>query len=193
MRSAAFVQLRCVGLHPPEHACMVRRQSPFPHQLGHVAVAQRKIQAPAHATKDDLSFVMSPVAGVLGVIGTGSPFYRTGVDPISQRNPSCPPLVRSAGHLGCISASWQVARMSKGRCGRPGEFHSQAVRRCCLTQSQPRPFWPLQIFATASQVPDRNTTSDPIGINSPGISSGESSSSSEHRKRRRRTDDDDDA
>jgi hypothetical protein len=62
---------------------MVRWQSPFPHQFGDIAIAQRQIQVPAHATKDDLSFIVSPVERVLGSYQHGP----NSIGPaISQRN-----------------------------------------------------------------------------------------------------------
>jgi hypothetical protein len=63
--AATLVEFRCIHLNPPKDAGMVRRQSAFPHQLRDMAVAERKIQVPTHATKNDFWFVMSPVERVI--------------------------------------------------------------------------------------------------------------------------------
>src|SRR5262249_30245666 len=55
----------------------MRRQSAFSLQFGNKPIAQRKIQIPAHATKDHLSFIMSPVEWNLGGNRHGLLFYPT--------------------------------------------------------------------------------------------------------------------
>ena len=56
---------------------MVRGQSAFPHQFDHVPIAERKIQVPTYATKDDFWFIMSPVERVIRGDRHGLSFYRT--------------------------------------------------------------------------------------------------------------------
>jgi hypothetical protein len=56
---------------------MVRRQSSFPHEFGDITIAERKVQGPADATKDDFSFVMSPVKRVIRGDRDGVSFYRS--------------------------------------------------------------------------------------------------------------------
>jgi hypothetical protein len=58
---------------------MVCWQSSFPDQFGYVPIAERKIQIPTYAAKDDLSFVMSPMEWVIRGDRHGLSFYRTAV------------------------------------------------------------------------------------------------------------------
>src|ERR1700738_4359605 len=74
--AAALVQFRCIHLNPAEHAGMVRGQSAFSHHLGHVSIAEWKIQVPTYATKDDFRFILSPVERVLRGDRHGLSFYR---------------------------------------------------------------------------------------------------------------------
>jgi hypothetical protein len=58
----------------------------FPHQFGDVPVTERKIQVPTHGTKDDFSFVMSPVEWVIRGDRHGSHSTELPWAAISQKN-----------------------------------------------------------------------------------------------------------
>src|SRR5260370_728141 len=54
MRSAAFVHLGCIGLHPAPNAAGIHLDTTFGHQLGDVLIGERIPQIPAHAQKRSL-------------------------------------------------------------------------------------------------------------------------------------------
>jgi hypothetical protein len=49
IRTAAFVQLGCIRLHPTPNATGVYLYATFGHQLGDVLVGQRVLEIPTHA------------------------------------------------------------------------------------------------------------------------------------------------
>ena len=55
MRSAAFVQLRCIGLHPAPNAAGIHLDTTFGQQLGDVLLGERIPEVPAHAQNDHFS------------------------------------------------------------------------------------------------------------------------------------------
>src|SRR5882724_8245367 len=67
MRSAAFVQLGCIYLHPAPNAARIHLDATFGHQLGDVLVGERISEIPAHAQHDHFSRVLASVEGVLRV------------------------------------------------------------------------------------------------------------------------------
>src|SRR5712664_3455091 len=67
MRSAAFVQLRCIGLHPAPNAAGIHLDTPFGHQFGDVLVRQRIPEIPAHAQNDHFSRVLAPFERIVRV------------------------------------------------------------------------------------------------------------------------------
>jgi hypothetical protein len=61
MRLRALLQFGGIVLHPAIDGCLFHRESPFPHHLFEVAVAQRVAQVPPHAQHNDLGFEMAPL------------------------------------------------------------------------------------------------------------------------------------
>ena len=66
---------------------MVCRKPAFPHQLRDMAIAERKIQVPTHATKNDLTFVMSPMERVIRGDRHGLSFYAMPANTIFATQP----------------------------------------------------------------------------------------------------------
>src|SRR6266850_6093621 len=60
MRSAAFVQLGCVCLHPTPNAAGIHLHTTFGYQLGDVLVGERIPEVPAHAQNDHFSREVAP-------------------------------------------------------------------------------------------------------------------------------------
>src|SRR5450755_1050428 len=60
MRSASLLQFLGIALAPAVDRRMIHVQSPLPHHLFEVAIAERIPQVPAHAQQDDLGFKMTP-------------------------------------------------------------------------------------------------------------------------------------
>ena len=67
MRSAAFVELGRIGLHPAPNAAGIHLDTPFGHPLGDVLVGERIPEIPAHAQNDDLSRKLAPFEGIVRV------------------------------------------------------------------------------------------------------------------------------
>src|SRR5258708_38633553 len=67
MRSAAFVQLRRIGLHPAPNAAGIHLDTPFGYQFGDALVGERITEVPAHAQDDHFSREMAPFEGMVRV------------------------------------------------------------------------------------------------------------------------------
>jgi hypothetical protein len=67
MRSAAFVQLGCIGLHPAPNTAGIHLDAAFGHQLGDVLVGERIPEIPAHAQNDHLSRELAPLEWIVCV------------------------------------------------------------------------------------------------------------------------------
>src|SRR5258705_3383267 len=67
MRSAAFVQLGCVCLHPTPNAAGIHLHTTFGYQLGDVLVGERIPEIPAHAQNDHFSRVLAPLERIVWV------------------------------------------------------------------------------------------------------------------------------
>jgi predicted enzyme related to lactoylglutathione lyase len=67
MRSAAFVQLGRIGLHPTPDAAGVHFDTTLGHQFGDVLVGERIPEIPAHAQNDHLSRVLAPFERIVRV------------------------------------------------------------------------------------------------------------------------------
>src|SRR5437016_2493944 len=69
MRSAAFVQLGRVGLHPSPNAAGIHLDTTLGHQLGDVLVGERISEIPAHAQTITSPGNWRPLNGLCGLIG----------------------------------------------------------------------------------------------------------------------------
>src|SRR5712664_3787361 len=67
MRSAAFVQLRCIGLHPAPNPAGIHLDTTFGHQFADVFVGERIPEIPAHAQNDHFSRVLAPFERIVRV------------------------------------------------------------------------------------------------------------------------------
>src|SRR5260370_242061 len=67
MRSAAFVQLGCIGLHPAPNAAGIHLDTTFGHQFGDALVGERIPEIPAHAQNDHFSRVLAPFERIVQV------------------------------------------------------------------------------------------------------------------------------
>src|SRR5580704_11611090 len=86
MRSAAFVQLRCIGLHPAPNATGVHLDATFGHQFGDVLVGERIPEIPAHAQNDHFSRELAPFERIVRVNRHGLLPYQDAGCQSSQRN-----------------------------------------------------------------------------------------------------------
>jgi len=60
VRPAALLQCGSIVLNPAVNGGMVHLQTPFPHPLFPVAIAERIPQVPAYAQQNDLGFKVTP-------------------------------------------------------------------------------------------------------------------------------------
>src|SRR5207253_231953 len=67
MRSAAFVQLGCICLHPAPNTARIHLDATFGHQLGDVLVGEWISEIPAHAQHDHFSRVLASLERVVWV------------------------------------------------------------------------------------------------------------------------------
>jgi hypothetical protein len=69
MRSAAFVQLGCIGLHPAPNAAGIHPDTTFGQQFGDVLVGERIPEIPAHAQTITSPGCERPLNGLCELIG----------------------------------------------------------------------------------------------------------------------------
>ena len=75
VRLASFLSFRSILLNPAIDRGMVHVQTPLPHHLFQVAIAERISQVPADAEQNEVGFVMTPFERVLIVhVGNSSVF-----------------------------------------------------------------------------------------------------------------------
>src|SRR3989442_15269595 len=67
MRSAAFVQLGCIRLHPSPNAAGIHLDTTFGNQLGDVLVGERIPEIPSHAQNNHFSRVLAPLERIVRV------------------------------------------------------------------------------------------------------------------------------
>jgi hypothetical protein len=74
-RSAAFVQLGCIGMYPAPNAAGIHLDTTFSHHFGDVLVGERIPEIPSHAQNDHFSRELAPLERIVWVIGMD--FYPT--------------------------------------------------------------------------------------------------------------------
>src|SRR6266487_6091117 len=65
MRPASLLQFRSIALHPAIDRGVIDVQTPLPHHLFEIAVAERISKVPAYTEQNDVGFVMTPFERVL--------------------------------------------------------------------------------------------------------------------------------
>src|SRR6516225_8773827 len=77
MRPAAFVDFRCIGLHPAPDTTGVHLDAAFGHPLGHVFISQGILEVPTDALYDHLTGKMAAFEGIGGRDRHAFPRYQT--------------------------------------------------------------------------------------------------------------------
>src|SRR5712664_740122 len=102
MRSAAFVQLRCIRLNPTPNAAGIHLDTTFGYQFGDVLVGERIPEIPAHAQNDHFSRVLAPFERIVRVDWHGLLPYQdvgsevrngTSTDALTTTGPEVLPIV----------------------------------------------------------------------------------------------------
>src|SRR5258708_7406875 len=93
MRSAAFVQLGCIGLHPAPNAAGIHLDTTFGQQFGDVLVGERIPEIPAHAQNDHFSRVLAPFERIVQVDRHGILLYQDAGSEVRNRTPKITPDV----------------------------------------------------------------------------------------------------
>src|SRR5260370_11995885 len=95
MRSAAFVQFGCIGLHPAPNAAGIHLDTTFGQQFGDVLVGERIPEIPAHAQNDHFSRVLAPFERIVQVDRHGILPYQDASSEVRNGTESSPVRSRS--------------------------------------------------------------------------------------------------
>src|SRR5260370_24012467 len=131
MRSAAFVQLRCIGLHTAPHTAGIHLDTTFGHQFGDVLVGERIPEIPAHAQNDHFSRVLAPFEWIVQVDRHGILPYQDVGSEVRNGTSSIPFRSSTLGLPPTSQMSFQSIVPSSRV---PG---SEAIRSPCLAESSP--------------------------------------------------------